>query len=139
MVLTILRPIDDNSYVFSNDTFSHYFDVVIPESNIVALDVETYVQYARVTRLTLSGHYPPAIKPSGSCPDDERSAWNVNQSALVNFTHGSQMLYSYWYADPANPSISSDIVDADSPKAEGDIAPTISVTTSTRDEEFVLH
>ncbi len=139
VVLKILRPIDDNSYLFSNDTFSHYFDVVIPESNIVALDVEIYVQYARVTRLTLSGNYPPAIKSSRSCPDDERSAWNVNQSALVRFTHGNQVLYSYWCADPANPSINSDIVGADSPKAEGDIASTISVTTSTRDEEFVLH
>lgn len=139
VVLTILRPINDNSYLFSDDTFSHYFDVVIPDSNIVALDVEINVEYARVTRLTLGSHYPPAIKPSPSCPDDEWSAWNVNQSALVRFTHGRQMLYSYWCADPANPSISSDVVGPDSPKAEGGIASNISVTTSTRDEEFVLH
>lgn len=140
MVLTILRPIDNNSYLFSNDTYSRYFNVVIPEANIAALDVEVEIMYARVTRLTLSGHHPPGIKPYGSCPDDEQSSWNVNQSALVRFTHGSQVLYSNWCADPANPSISSNVVGrGDSPKAEERIASNINVTTSIREEEFVLH
>lgn len=138
VMLTILRPIDDDSYLFSNDTFSHYFNVVIPEANIVALDVDVYVQYARTTRLTLSSQLPPAIKQSRSCPDDVRSAWNVNQSALVRFTHGSQVLYSNWCADLASPSINSSVVGADSRKAEEGIASNISVTTSTREEEFML-
>jgi len=139
VVLTILRPIDDDTYLFSNDTFSHYFNVVIPEGKIVALDVEVYVQYARTTRLTLSGDSRPAIRHDPSCADEEQSTWNVDQSALVRFTHGSQVLHSNWCADPTKPSISAIISGADSPKAEADIASNISVTTSTREEEFVLH
>jgi hypothetical protein len=139
VVLTILRPIDDDTYLFSNDTFSHYFNVVIPEGNIVALDVEVYVQYARATRLTLSGGSRRAIRHDPSCRDEEQSAWNVDQSALVRFTHGSQMLHSIWCADPAKPSINTTVSGADSPKAEADIASNISVIDSTREEEIALH
>lgn len=137
VVLTILRPIDDDTYLFSNDTFSHYFNVMIPEGNIVALDVEVYVQYARTTRLTLSGQLRP-VKQFRSCPDDVQSAWNVNQSALIRFTHGSQAVYSNWCADLASPSINSSVVGADSRKAEEGIASNYSVTTSTREEDFML-
>ena len=75
-VLKVLQPITDNSYVFPNDVVSHDFDVVIPaipKEYVAALQVQTYVLYARSTDLKLGNHYRSNGVSSSHCSGSQTS------------------------------------------------------------------
>lgn len=141
--LTILRPIDNDSYLFPDDEYAREFDVVIPNKQIVALQVKLYVLSARTTRLSLGSRLVSAPKNLDTCSNDEQSGWYVNESALVRFTRGAQILYSDWCADLGDPYITWDVATPpgthDSPGAENSIGANIDVINSSRDDIFVLN
>jgi hypothetical protein len=141
--LTILQPINSDSYLFPDDTYSRDFDVVIPDRRIVALDVKLFAQFTRTTRLVLGSHISSTMKRYRSCANDKQSGWSIKESALLRFTRGSQHLYSYWCADLYKPFISWRVFSAggthDSARAERALGSTFDVYSSSRDEIIVLH
>jgi hypothetical protein len=144
-VLTVMQPVDNDSFLFPNDTYSRDFDVVIPDivkNKITALEFQIYVLYARTTRLTLGTGFKPEVKDLKSCAYDEQSYWSINQSALVRFTRGAQIIYSSWCADLASPDISWGVYGApgvhDSANVKEVISADIDVVRSARNEIFVL-
>jgi hypothetical protein len=145
MVLSVMQPIDNNSYLFPNDTVSRDFDVVVPDiakNKIYALEFEIYVLYARTTRLTLGTSYRPVIADFASCAHDEQSSWYIDQSALVRFTRGAQKIFSNWCADLASPHINWGVYGArgvhDSVNVKNEIGASIGVERSSRNDIFVL-
>jgi len=144
-ILTVLQPMDNNSYLYPDDTFSFDFGVVIPaiqKANIEALEVGIHVVYARSTRLTLGSYYGSTLVSYRSCHHDEQSVWGINQSALVRFTRGAQLFYSHWCADIHNPTVSWAVQATrspyDTPKVRDEIGADIGVRTSSRNEIFLL-
>jgi hypothetical protein len=152
-VLAVMQPIPNDSYVFSNDTYSRQFDVVIPDvpkNKITALEIEIRVMYARTTRLVLQS---PSTATSGElctqkngqrscCPNGVRSSWPVAQSALVRFTRGAQVLSSDWCASLNSPSIKVAIKGIDgAPETsaqESAILTDINYVSTSSNEIFVL-
>ncbi len=51
----MLRPIDNDSHLLPDDTYTHDFVVVVPETGFAALSVRILVQYVRTTRIVLGG------------------------------------------------------------------------------------
>jgi len=141
--LTILRPIDNDSYLFPDDEYAREFDVVIPNRQIVALQVKLYVLSARTTRLSLGSRLVSEPNKLDTCANNEQSGWFINESALVRFTRGAQILYSDWCADLGDPFITWDVATPpgthDSPGAEVSIEDNIDVINSSRDDIFVLN
>jgi hypothetical protein len=141
--LTILQPVNSDSYLFPDDAYSRDFDVVIPDHRIVALDVKLFVQFTRTTRLLLGPHITSTMKRYKSCPNDKVSSWYVKESALLRFTRGTQVLDTYWCADLGKPFINWTVVGAGgvqySPKAESGIASNFDVYSSSHDDIIVLH
>ena len=145
MILTVLQPINNDSYLYPNDTITHVFDVVIPaipKNKIEALQVEIHVLYARSTRLILGTYYGSRVVSGAFCSHDERSAWFINQSALIRFTRGAQVFYSHWCTDLPNPSVDWGVQTAiapfETPKTQAKIGADIGVRNSSRNEIFVL-
>lgn len=145
MVLAVMQPIGNNSFLFPNDTVSRDFDVVIPDiakNRITALEIEIYVLYARTTRLTLGSGFRPRVADSTSCPHEEQASWYLNQSALVRFTRGTQIIYSNWCADLPSPYISWGVQGArgvhDSANVKKVIGADVDVERSSRNDIFVL-
>jgi hypothetical protein len=141
--LTILQPVNSDSYLFPDDAYSRDFDVVIPDHRIAALDVKLYVQFARTTRLLLGPHIASTLKHHGSCSNDKISTWYVKESALLRFTRSTQILDTYWCADLSKPFIYWTVVGGggthDSPAAESGIASNFDVYSSSHDDIIVLH
>ena len=145
-ILTIIQPIGNNSDLHPNDTVSREFDVVIPpipKGNTVALEVLWHVLYARSTRLTLGTYYGSSFHTSSAyCRDYERSAWSINQSALVRFTRGAQIFYSFWCTDLSYPTVQWSVQTASKPhetrKVRQEIGTDIGVSGSNREEIIVL-
>jgi hypothetical protein len=144
-ILSIMQPITNSSYLFPSDTLSRNFDVVIPgitKNKIVALEFEIYTLYARTTRLTLGTRFRPIMADFPFYAHDVQSSWSINQSALVRFTRGAQVLYSNWCADLAAPSVGWDVQGAagvhNSVYAEKAIKADIDVEHSSRNNIFVL-
>jgi hypothetical protein len=141
--LTILQPVNSDSYLFPDDAYARDFDVVIPNHRIAALDVKLFVQFTRTTRLLLGPHITSAMKRYKSCPNDKKSSWYVKESALLRFTRGTQILDTYWCADLGKPFINWTVVGAggahDSAKAESGIASNFDVYSSSHDDIIVLH
>jgi hypothetical protein len=141
--LTILRPIENDSSLFPDDAYSREFDVVVPSRQIIALEVKLYVLFARTSRLSLGPSLYSATKRIDGCPNDDQSAWYINESALVRFTRGAQLLYSDWCADLGDPFITWSVGTPpgthDSPGAEDSVASGIDVINSSRDDIFVLN
>jgi len=145
IVLSVMQPIDDNSFLFPNDTVSRDFDVVIPDiakNKINALEFQIYVLYARTTRLTLGNSYQSVVSDFASCAHDEQSSWFIDQSALVRFTRGAQIIFSNWCADLVYPHINWGVYGApgvhDSMKVKTAIGAAIGVERSSRNDIFVL-
>jgi hypothetical protein len=141
--LTILQPVNSDSYLFPDDAYSRDFDVVIPDRRITALDVKLFVQFTRTTRLLLGPHITSAMKNyKKSCPNDKKSSWYVKESALLRFTRGAQILDTYWCADLGKPFIKWTVVGAggahDSAAAESGIASNFDVYSSSHDDIIVL-
>lgn len=68
---------DNASYLFPNDISYREFDVVIPKTtrgNIVALEIQMTVLYARTTRLVLGTAYRPTLQDFPACSHDEQSS-----------------------------------------------------------------
>jgi hypothetical protein len=104
-VLAVLRPIENDSFLFPDDTYTHDFVVVIPETGFAALTVRIFVQYVRTTRIVLGSELPRQPVPPSGCKHGERYSWNIDQSALRTFTTGALQLNSYWCADLDDPFI----------------------------------
>jgi hypothetical protein len=98
--LQAIHPIEDDSFLFPNDTYSYDFLVVITRPGIDALHLEITLYYARTTGLTLGNALVPTRKQLRPCPDEKESEWSIKESNLRTFTEGPQMLYSDWCADP---------------------------------------
>ena len=141
--LTILRPIENDSSLFPDDAYSREFDVVVPSRKIVALEVKLYVLFARTSRLSLGPSLYSETKKIDGCQNDDQSAWYINESALVRFTRGAQLLYSDWCANLGDPFITWAVGTPpgthDSPGAEDSVASGIDVINSSRDDIFVLN
>jgi hypothetical protein len=141
--LTILRPIENDSSLFPDDAYSREFDVVVPNLKIIALQVKLYVLFARTSRLSLGPSLYSETKDIDGCPNDDQSAWYINESALVRFTRGAQLLYSDWCSDLGDPFITWAVGTPpgthDSPGAEDSVASGIDVINSSRDDIFVLN
>lgn len=60
--LATLRPVGNNTYLFSNDTYSRDFVVVIPERGIRVIDARVKIIYARAARLTLGPPYSSGLR-----------------------------------------------------------------------------
>jgi hypothetical protein len=142
VILTVMRPISDDSFLFPNDIDSRYFDVVVPKNSITALDIEINLWYARTTRLTLGARFQPVIVSLQSCPEEEQSSWYIEQSALVRFTRGAQILYSNWCASATDPftnwNLGSPTRKPETPYEKSQIGADIGVEHSTRNEIFTL-
>jgi len=145
-ILTIIQPIGNDSDLHPNDTVSREFDVVIPpipKGNTVALEVLWHVLYARSGRLTLGTYYGSSFHTSSAyCRDYERSAWSINQSALVRFTRGAQIFYSFWCTDLSYPTVQWNVQTERMPyetrKVRQEIGADIGVSSSNRYEIIVL-
>ncbi len=97
--LQAIHPIDDDSFLFPNDTYSSAFLVVITRPGIDALHLKITLYYARTTGLTLGNALVPTRKQLRPCPDEKQSEWSIKESNLRTFTEGPQTLYSDWCAD----------------------------------------
>jgi hypothetical protein len=140
-ILTVMRPVNNNSLLFPDDVLSRDFDVFVPKSSIKALDIELTVVYARTTRMTLGSGFKPAIITTSWCANDEQSPWFINQSALVRYTRGAQIFYSDWCASATNPSVrwgvqNTEITDTGNEVYE--IENALGIERSTRNEIFTL-
>jgi len=82
-VLAVLRPIDNASYLFPDDIYTHDFVVVIPETGFAALTVRILVQYVRTTRIVLGSELHSQPVPPRRCKHGERHSWGIDQSALA--------------------------------------------------------
>lgn len=140
-ILTVMQPVNNASFMFTDDTLSREFEVVVPNRRFKSLDVELNVLYARTTRLTLGASLQPEITSINNCQDDERSSWFINQSALVRYTRGAQVLYSHWCASATDPFITWSIQGVgttDTPKEEREIGNDIGIEHASRNEIFAL-
>ena len=145
MVLAVLQPMADASYVFPDDIYSREFDVVVPKTtqgSIVALEIQMTVLYARTTRLVLGTTYLPRIRNFPTCADDEQSSWSVAESAIVRYSRGPQVVYSNWCAELADPYVNWTVLGTDgthdSSQAQQAIKAGIAVQQSTRNEIIPL-
>jgi hypothetical protein len=142
VILAVMRPVNNDSFMFPGDTLSRDFDVVVPKSNITALEIELNILYARTTRLTLGTTFRPTIISPSWCKEDEQSSWNINQSALVRYTRGAQIFYSNWCASATSPYIGWDVQAAggkrDTAREVYEIGNDIGIEHSSRAEIFAL-
>jgi hypothetical protein len=105
-LLAITRPIRIGSLLFPNETYLYDFVVVVPQRNIQALNVRSFLEYARSTRITLYSTPPQSAQVHfTACHHDERFASNIEESRLRRFAAGSLVLYSDWCPNLANPFI----------------------------------
>lgn len=141
-LLTVMRPVNNDSFLFPNATLSREFVVVVPERNIAALDIELNFLYARTTRLTLGSSFSPAVISPSFCAHDEQSSWFITQSALVRYTRGAQRFFSNWCASASDPLIGWGIQGAggatDTQKEMDEIGNAIGIEHSSRNEIFAL-
>jgi hypothetical protein len=141
-ILAVMRPVNNDSFMFPNDILSRDVTVVVPESNITALEIELYVLYARTTRLTLGTSFRPVVINVPFCAQDVQSSWFINQSALVRYTRGAQIFYSNWCASATDPFIGWGIQaaggTADTRKQVNEIGNDIGIERASRNEIFVL-
>jgi hypothetical protein len=141
--LTIVRPVENDSYLFPDDVYTRDFDVVISNPKIIALEIKLYVFFARTTRLSLGASVTSSTSGITNCKNGAQSAWYINQSALIRFTRGTQILYSDWCANVGDPFISWRVGAPkgthDSAGAETSIGTGINVINSSRDDIFVLN
>ncbi len=139
--LALIRPVNNDSLLFPDDASSRDFQVVIPEPQVQALDVQLRFQYARTSRLAL-GYPTDTYHQPADCLPVRRAAWFINQSALVRFTRGGQIFYSDWCGDVADPFIAWGIESAHGSHESGTALAAISshlgIFTSSRDEMFTL-
>ncbi len=142
VILTVMRPVNNDSFMFPGDTFSRDFDVVVPKSNITTLEINLSILYARTTRLALGTSYRPVIIAPSWCNEDEQASWNINQSALVRYTRGAQIFYSDWCANATSPFITWSIQatggKSDTAREVYEIGNDIGIEHSTRTEIFTL-
>ncbi len=106
-VLGILQPIQNNNFLFPNDTYSYDFLVVVTDPGTEALNFGLTLYYARTTGLELRNPIPMQ-EHLWSCPAGKQFEWPIEESELRNFTEGPQVLYSDWCADskvPGGPSV----------------------------------
>jgi len=141
-LLAVLRPINNDSYLFPDDIYTHDFVVVIPETGFAALTVRILVQYVRTTRIVLGAELPPQPVPPRGCKHGERYSWDIDQSALRTFTTGALQLNSYWCADLADPFIAygiSGVAGHESPAEQQAIANRLGIYSSSRTEELTFN
>jgi hypothetical protein len=146
IILTILQPVGNDSDLHPDDTVSREFEVVIPlvpKPEVVALEVDWHVLYARSTRLTLGRYHGSYFVTSDkSCGNYEQSVWAINQSALVRFTRGAQIFYSLWCTNLPHPTVEWNVQAAGKPydtlKVQDEIGADIGLASSNRGEMFVL-
>jgi hypothetical protein len=98
-VLRSLQPIQNNDFLFPNDTYSYDFLVVVTDPGIEALNFGLTLYYARTTGLEFRN---PILTQEHlwPCPDGKQFEWPIEESELRNFTEGPQVLYSDWCAGP---------------------------------------
>lgn len=97
VVLRVLQPIQDDSFIFPGDKYTSSFAVAITEPWINALQVSLVVDYARATWLTLGAQRGKTTEGSiQDCPQDYRTEWYLQESALRRFTQGTQVVYADW-------------------------------------------
>lgn len=106
-VLGSLQPIQNNNFLFPNDTYSYDFLVVVTDPGIEALNFGLTLYYARTTGLEFRN---PILMHEHlwPCPDGKQFEWPIEESELRNFTEGPQVLYSDWCAEskvPGGPSV----------------------------------
>jgi len=142
VILDVMRPVNNDSFMFPNDILSRDITVVVPESNVRALEIELYILYARTTRLTLGTSFQPVVISTSFCAHDEQSSWFINQSALIRYTRGAQIFYSNWCASATDPFIGWGIQGVrgttDTPKEVNEIANDIGIERASRNEISVL-
>ena len=140
-VLAVLRPINNDSYLFPDDIYTHDFVVVIPETGFAALTVRIFMQYVRTTRIVLGSELPLQPVPPRGCKHGERYSWSIEQSALRTFTTGALQLNSYWCADLGDPFIAygiSGVAGHESPAEQQAIAYRLGIYSSSRSEELTF-
>jgi hypothetical protein len=93
-VLEALRPIENDGFLFPNETYSFDFPIVITEPMASAVQFTLSVYFARTTWLALGSQRATSDRPCG--PESGRSEWYIRQSHLRQFAQGNQVLYSDW-------------------------------------------
>jgi len=101
-ILRILTPIDDDSFLFPNATYSDAFLVQVPDPGIESLQFMITLWSTRITGLTL-GNPIRMREHLQSCPDGTLLEWPIEEGELRSFTEGAQVLYSDWCGDSKNP------------------------------------
>jgi hypothetical protein len=139
----VQKPIRNASFMFPDQTYTDDFVVIVPERDIKALTVAIQFQYVRSTRIVFGNELPPREKTLSTCPnnEDERSYWNIDQSALRTFTNGSLILYSDWCANLSHPFIDYGILGAHNNQTlaeQKSLAASLGAYTSTRYETFAI-
>lgn len=134
-VLRILQPIQNNNFLFPNDTYSYDFLVVVTDPGIKALNFGLTLYYARTTGLEFRNPIPMR-EHLWPCPHGQQFEWPIEESQLRNFTEGPQVLYSDWCTDSKVPGAPSVNVRMGTPATESAMGSLVNV--SSRDYTLTL-